>query len=246
MATVKEIYEYINSFAPFETAEEWDNSGLLVGGENKTVNKILFALDCTTDIVNQAVSVGADLIITHHPVIFKPLTAVNNDSVVYKLIKNNISIICAHTNYDKSAGGVNDCLCDALGVQYYKVVNTFLNVCELSSEMSANGFAKLIKTKLGGAVRYNNISKDIKKFAVCSGSGSDFLNLAKELNCEALLTGDGSHHDFLDADEMDISLVCAGHFETENLAIMPLKEKIENQFEVETVLGVQNTPIITL
>ncbi len=246
MATVKEIYEYINSFAPFNTAEEWDNSGLLVGDENKFVNKILFALDCTADIVAQAVSVGADLIVTHHPVIFKPLSAVTKDSVVYKLIKNEISIICAHTNYDKAIGGVNDCLCEALGVQYSKLEGTFLNICHLSTEMSVGGFAKLVKTKLQGAVRFNNIDKDIKSFAVCSGSGADLLSLAKSLNCDALLTGDGSHHDFLDADEMDMALVCAGHFETESLAILPLKEKIENQFEIKTVLGVQNSPITTV
>ncbi len=246
MATVKEIYEYINSFAPFNSAEEWDNSGVLVGDENKTVNKILFALDCTGDIIKQAVKANADLIITHHPVIFKPLSTVTTDSLVYKLIKNDISIICAHTNYDKAIGGVNDCLCETLGVRYFKVENTFLNICELSSEMSDDSFAKLVKLKLGGVVRYNEINKNIKRFAVCSGAGADFLSLAKELNCDALLTGDGSHHDFLDADEMGILLVCAGHFETEKLAIAPLKEKIESKFEIETVLGVQNTPIATI
>ena len=99
MATVKDIYNFIDSIAPFNTQEEWDNSGLLVGNENAEVTKILFALDATSDVVDQAIKFGANLIITHHPVIFKAVSDVLSDSLIYKLINNNISIICAHTNY---------------------------------------------------------------------------------------------------------------------------------------------------
>ena len=208
MATVREIYNFIDSIAPFNTAEEWDNAGLLVGDENKTINRIMFALDCTEDVINQAISCGADLIVTHHPIIFKPLSELTADSLVYKLIKNDLSIICAHTNYDKAIEGVNDILCDTVELEnIVKIENTCLNVGELTAEMSSNEFAQHIKSKLNGVVRYNSIEKKIKKIAVCSGSGSDYLSLAKELNCDALLTGDGSHHSFLDADEMGILLV---------------------------------------
>lgn len=247
MATVKDIYNFIDTLAPFSSAEEWDNAGLLVGDENKIVNKILFALDCTEDVINQAVSLGADLIFTHHPVIFKPISNITADSLVYKLITNNLSIICAHTNYDKAIGGVNDILCDTIELNnIIKVENTCLNVGELKTAMNTNEFAEFIKSKLNGIVRYNLIEKTIKKVAVCSGSGSDYLALAKEFNCDALLTGDGSHHSFLDADEMGILLVCAGHFETENIAIKPLADKINNNFDIECVIAVQKSPIITI
>ncbi len=247
MATVREIYNFIDTIAPFNTAEEWDNAGLLVGDGNKTVNKILFALDCTEDVISQAISCGADLIVTHHPVIFKPLSEVTADGLVYKLIKNNLNIICAHTNYDKAIDGVNDIFCDTVGLKnIVKIEKTCLNVGELKTEMSSNEFAQYIKTKLNGIIRYNSIEKNVKKVAVCSGSGSDYLTLAKELNCDALLTGDGSHHSFLDADEMGIMLVCAGHFETENIAIKPLADKIRNNFGIECVIAVQKSPIITI
>lgn len=247
MATVREIYNFIDSIAPFNTAEEWDNAGLLVGDENKTINRIMFALDCTEDVINQAVSCGADLIVTHHPIIFKPLSEVAADSLVYKLIKNDLSIICAHTNYDKATEGVNDILCDTVELEnIVKIENTCLNIGELTAEMSSNEFAQHIKSKLNGVVRYNSIEKKIKKIGVCSGSGSDYLSLAKELNCDALLTGDGSHHSFLDADEMSVLLVCAGHFETENIAIKPLADRIKNHFDIECVIAVQKSPIITI
>lgn len=247
MATVRDIYNFIDTIAPFTTAEEWDNSGLLVGDENKKVNKILFALDCTENVINQAVSCGADLIVTHHPIIFKPFSEVNADSLVYKLIKNNLSIICAHTNYDKAIDGVNDILCKTIELDNItKIENTCLNVGKLTTEMNSNEFAQFIKSKLNGVVRYNSIEKSVKKVAVCSGSGSDYLALAKELNCDALLTGDGSHHSFLDADEMEILLVCAGHFETENIAIKPLADRIKSIFDIECVIAVQKSPIITI
>ncbi|MBQ8767208.1 MAG: Nif3-like dinuclear metal center hexameric protein [Clostridia bacterium] len=247
MATVKDIYNYIDSLAPFSTQAEWDNSGFLVGDENKTVNKIIFALDVTTDVIEQAKNVCADLIITHHPVIFKPVSNVLNDSLIYKLIENNISIICAHTNYDKAVDGVNDILCKTINVtNYEKVDGTFLNIATFSYTYTTDEFANHLKDKLKGAIRYNNLNKSINKIAVCSGSGSDNLDLAKELQCDALLTGDASHHSFLDANEMDIVLFAAGHFETEMLAIKPLLERIEKEFKVDCVLAQQNTPIITI
>lgn len=247
MATVKDIYNYMDLIAPFNTQEEWDNSGLLVGDKTAEVSKILFALDVTSDIINQAIDCGAELIITHHPMIFKPVSNVLSDSLIYKLIKNNISIICAHTNYDKAIDGVNDILCKTVGFDSVsKIESTCLNVAELYREISADDFVKRVKNSLGGSVRFNSTNNNIKKVAVCSGSGSDYLSLSKELNCDALLTGDASHHAFLDANEMGILLVAAGHFETEMIAMEPLMNKIKNQFNIACVLGHQKTPIITI
>lgn len=247
MATIKDIYNFIDSFAPFNTQEEWDNSGLLVGDENAEVNKILFALDVTSDIIEQAKTYGANLIITHHPVIFKPVSTVSSDSLIYKLINNNISVICAHTNYDKAVDGVNDILCKTINAsKYEKVEGTCLNIAYIDNSVLAENFALYLRGKLGGVVRYNSIDKIISKVAVCSGSGSDYLPLAKELGCDALLTGDASHHAFLDADEMGIVLVAAGHFETENLSIEPLMNKIKDKFNITCELAKQESPIITI
>ena len=247
MATVKDIYNFIDSIASFNTQEEWDNSGLLVGNENDEVTKILFALDATSGVIDQAITIGADLIITHHPIIFKPMSNILSDSLIYKLINNNISIICAHTNYDKAIDGVNDILCKTVGFNSFtKVENACLNIGSFEREISADNFVNHIKIALDCVVRYNSLSKDIKNIAVCSGSGSDYLSLAKDLNCDALLTGDASHHAFLDANEMGIVLVAAGHFETENLAMKPLMNKIIEKFGITCELAKQDSPIITV
>ena len=247
MATVKEIYNFIDGFAPFNSAEEWDNSGLLVGDADKKAEKILFSLDITSDVIKQAAEQNVDLIITHHPIIFKPIYSVLKDSFVYKMIENGLSIICAHTNYDIAVGGVNDILCDTVGFKVYtKCDNIPLNICILGEKLTADAFSVHIKELLGGTVRYNNGSKNLDKIAVCSGSGSDYLTAARDMGCDALLTGDGSHHDFLDAAEYGMSLICAGHFETEVLAVKPLAKKIQNKFGLQCIIAKESSPIITI
>ncbi len=246
MATVKDVYNFIDSIAPFNTQEEWDNSGLLVGDENAKVTKILFALDVTTDVINQAITIGANLIVTHHPVLFKAILNVLSDSLVYKLINNNINIICAHTNYDKAIDGVNDILCKMVGINsFVKIENTCLNVGDFEREISTKDFVNYVKNALDCVLRYNFLEKNIKKIAVCSGSGSDYLSLAKDMDCDVLLTGDASHHAFLDANELNIVLVAAGHFETEKIAIQPLMNKVKENLNIECELAIQKSPIVT-
>lgn len=250
MPKVKDIYDYIDSFAPYNTACEWDNTGISVGDRNAEVEKIVFALDITSDVVSFAGSVKADLIITHHPLIFKPVKELPACSALYKLANCGIAHISAHTNFDLAEEGVNTVLCDKLNLTVVDTVKTedgaYLYICKTEKEIPTEDFVYGIKEKLGGAVRYNDVKKHISKVAVCSGAGADYLKEAKENGAEALLTGDGSHHDFLDANEMNIALVCAGHFETENPAMDLLIQKIENRFAVECIKAPQTTPIITV
>ena len=120
--TVNDIYSFLNEFAPFDTACDFDNAGLLIGAKDAEVDKCIIALDCTEAVVDEAIQKGAQLIITHHPVIFSGLKSVLADSLVYRLIENNISVISAHTNLDIADGGVNDCLAKALGLKDVKKI----------------------------------------------------------------------------------------------------------------------------
>ena len=114
MITVSDIFNFLNSRCPIDTACDFDNVGILVGDETKEVKSIVVALDCDKTAVDKAISVGADLIVTHHPVIFEPLKAVREGDIVYRLISNNISVISMHTNLDVAESGVSDTLCRVL------------------------------------------------------------------------------------------------------------------------------------
>lgn len=231
MSTVSDIYSIINQIAPFQQTMDFDNTGILVGNRFQPIFNCLLALDCTEEIVQQAISSQSQLIITHHPVIFHPLKRINEDSVVYHLIQHNIAVISAHTNLDLAWGGVNDALTACLGL--YECVglepispeqNIYLGrVGMLEQPMTAAEFAKTAKEKLNAAsVKFSDCKKMIQKVAVCSGSGGDCISAAVRHNADALLTADVKHNQFLDAVSAGISLFDAGHFDTENVVIDPL------------------------
>lgn len=249
MPKVKDLYEFIDSFAPYNTACKWDNTGISVGDETQEVKKIVFALDITGEVADFAKNVNADLIITHHPLIFNPVKQLPAASTLYKLANYGISHISAHTNFDLAEEGVNTCLCEKLNLKItdsIKSDDVCLYICKTENEIDLTDFAYLVKEKLGGTVRYSGKNTKINTVAVCSGAGADYLSEAKTIGADVLLTGDGSHHDFLDANEMGIALICAGHFETENPAIDLLLQKIENEFAVECVRSPQETAITTI
>ena len=117
MTIVNDIYKAVDKIAPFKLAEKWDNSGLLIGDKNNTVTKVMLCLDITNEIVDEAVKKGANVLISHHPVIFNPLKRIDTNSLVSKLIKHDISAICAHTNLDMVKGGINDIIAQKLNLK---------------------------------------------------------------------------------------------------------------------------------
>ena len=238
--TVREIYEYINILAPFDKAESWDNSGFLVGNGEREVKKAVICLDVTSREVSFAIKENAELIISHHPVIFRAQKKFTSEDISYYAAVNGISIISAHTNLDKAVGGVNDSLCDALGFSYTKcdesLCDGFLNVLKTETPMSPSGFAAFVKNTLGGAVSYIDGGRMVEKVGVCSGAGADFIKQAASLGCDAFLTGEASYHEFLDASADGISLFAAGHYETEAVVVNRLAEKLRKKFSEITFL----------
>lgn len=227
------IFEYLNRLFPTNTACDFDNVGLLVGDGDAEVKKALVSLDCSNDTVNEAIKNGCELIITHHPVIFSPLKSVTSENLVYSLIKNDISVISMHTNMDIGENGVNDALCQKLGLKNIKPLTAedgYLLKCGEIEPQSASDFANHLKSTLGGRIKFCDGRKPIKTVLVCSGSGGDFLFDAKLHGFDALVTADIKHNKFLEASNYGISLFDAGHFETEDIIVEPLKEMLENEF----------------
>lgn len=249
--TVSEIFDILNSLAPFDTAMEFDNAGLLVGDPHKEVIKIGIVLDITDNAVEYAIQNDIDLIISHHPVIFNPIKSLLSDSIPYKLAANGICAISAHTNLDAANGGVNDALTDTLGLIDVspladpKSPNTppMARIGQLSHELTSHEFANMVAEILNTTAKTVVCQNTIKTVAVCGGAGDDFIIPAVKNGADALVTADVKHHNLLLAQKIGLCLVDAGHFETENVIVPVLREKIERLSGVETVIIPQKSPV---
>ncbi len=245
MTKVQDIYAYIDGFAPFATQMDFDNAGLLVGDGQAEVSRVLLALDATMDVVREAERKRCQLIVTHHPLIFRPLKAVRledpTQAIVARLIRKNIALICAHTNLDAAPGGVNDVLMERLGAKVTGVLEEFGvhdgqpygmgRVGELKKPMEPKAFAAMVKKALGArAVRATLGKSPVKRLAVCGGAGSDMLDLAVSLGADAFVTADVKHHEFLAAQALGVTLIDGGHFSTENPMMPVLAERLNRAF----------------
>ena len=241
MAKVKDFYGYLNSIAPFETQEDWDNSGMLVGDMNAEVKKAAVVLDITHEEIKKAKAIGADLIISHHPVIFNPIKSVTKGSVPYELVASSINALCCHTPLDIADGGTNDSLAELLGINVTRADDPILRLGTVEPT-TAQELAGKIANTLNTKVRYADAGKTIKKIAICTGAGCSLIEAAGEI--DAFITGDASHHNFLDCIQAGITLIAAGHYETEIVVVPVLVKKLQAQFpDIEIIDIKQEDPI---
>lgn len=231
---IRAIYDLIDGFAPFSESMSFDNTGILVGDPNADVKTALICLDVTDDVINEAVSVGAELIISHHPIIFHPLKSVLTNDRVYRLIKNGLSVISAHTNLDKAyPGGVNDALTRALGLRNVEGVipdgNGYIGYMgELIEEMTAEEFGLHVKAALGLSVlKYTPSDRKIKRVCVVGGSGGEYAYEAAKCGADAFVTGEVAHHEAIDAALYGYVIYEAGHYHTEIVYREQLKEMLD-------------------
>ncbi len=241
MAKVKDFYGYLNSIAPFETQEDWDNSGMLVGDMNAEVKKAAVVLDITHEEIKKAKAIGADLIISHHPVIFNPIKSVTKGSVPFELVASSINALCCHTPLDIADGGTNDSLAELLGINVTRADDPILRLGTVEPP-TAQELAGKIANTLNTKVRYADAGKTIKKIAICTGAGCSLIEAAGKI--DAFITGDASHHNFLDCVQAGITLIAAGHYETEIIVVPVLVKKLQAQFpDIEIIDIKQENPI---
>ena len=238
--TVQHVAEVMNRIAPRQLAEEWDNPGLLVGSFNAEVEKIFVSLDVTDEVINSAKNFGADLIIAHHPLIFRAVKNFRTDLPLGKkletLIKNNIAVFAAHTNLDSVQGGVNDVLAQKLQLVDVKNFGEEISlgrIGKLAEKMTAKDFALHVKKSLNcESVRLVDAGDFlIEKVGLCSGAGSEFISKAKFYGAQAFVTGDLKYHEAQSAVENKIHVVDAGHFATEFPIVHVLAEILREECE---------------
>ena len=253
MSQVIDIYKALDELAPFSSQTSWDNSGVLVGSLSSKVKKIILTLDITYETAVEAYKIGADLVISHHPVIFSPLKRLDENNPAVVLSKHNITAICMHTNFDIANGGMNDILCEKLDLSPNEgeVLNENDNIgriCCLSKPADVPTVAKWVKDALGcRIVRYNDTGREVSRVGICSGSGAEYFTDALEKGCQLLITGDIKHHDFIDAHNAGISLIDAGHFYTENIFYEKLKAFLLGRFpELEIEVSRKNIDIVNV
>lgn len=232
MIKVNDIYNYLNEIAPFNTAMSFDNVGLLIGSYDTEVKKVLVTLDITSPVILEANNIGANVIISHHPIIFNPLKRIEKNSIQYKLISNNIDTIAIHTNYDLAEKGVNYSLAKALKLQNTRVLDENGAVMgELPMKMTDIEFANYIAKNLNSnGVRYTKSDRKIKKVVVCGGAGGDIVFNAVSEKADAFVTGEIKHHEIIFAVENNIIIVDAGHYRTEDVFANDLISMLANKF----------------
>lgn len=233
----------LERLAPKKLAEEWDNPGLLVGSQQQEVSRVLVCLDVSLPVVEEAIRLGAEMIVAHHPMIFKGLRHVRTDlydgRLLQLLLSHNIAVYAAHTNLDIAAGGVNDVLAQRMGldrVQGFVFMDAEKKVSMgrigyLPNAMPLDEFIEQIKIGLGvknvRLVRANE--KSVQKVALCSGAGAEFIGKAAFRNADVYVTGDVKYHEAQQAIQQDINVIDAGHFGTE----FPVVEVLANYLKDE-------------
>lgn len=244
MVTVKEVMDFIESFAPSSMKMDWDNTGLLCGDPNCPVHKILIALDPFENVCYEAHDIGADLIVTHHPLIFEApksiTTQTSTGRSIMFLCEKGISAINAHTNLDCAPLGVNHILAQQLDLDNIAVISPcgedstgkpwgLLRMGTFQADLSV--FLAHVKHRLGTPMlRYVSNGKPVHKVAVGGGACASELYDAWKAGCDTFVTADVKYNQFWDAKDLGINLIDAGHFYTENPVCTYLAKLLSDQF----------------
>lgn len=238
-----EIIEKLETLSPVMYAEEWDNIGLLAGRRDKEVRTIYIALDATDEVIGEAVAVKADMLLTHHPLIFKKLGRIDTEDFigrrVWQLIRNDISYYAMHTNFDVM--GMADAAADELSLTDRQVLNVTYEddiskegcgrVGRLAKRMSVSDCAELVKKqfKVPNVRVFGDPGDIVEVAAVLPGSGGDYIKEALRAGADVMITGDIDHHEGIDAVAQGLTVIDAGHYGIEKLFIPYMEEFLKRE-----------------
>lgn len=241
---LKEFLDFLERRAPLETAESWDNVGLMTGSPEQDITGVLIGLDPTPALIREALKLKINTILTHHPLIFKPLLSINTDTPEGLLLKtalsHDISVISLHTNLDIATGGVNDALADRLDLTDVKVLlpnkdqpdTGFGRIGTISPALNKKSFLEMltIRLNLPALTIAGSVPDHIDRVAVCGGSGSGLAQKALEKGVQVYITGELKHNVARWAEESGFCVIDAGHYATENVIVPYLAREIKDYF----------------
>ena len=249
MITFEEATHILSSLIPVHLAEDWDNPGPQLGLRHTSITKILVALDLNNEVLDEAFNLGVQLIITHHPLFFRPITHIvdytKKETLIYKLIQNNICVYSAHTNLDvlffkelPQHFNVNNILPlkksdidPSLGLGSYGVLPASMSLAHLVEIVQNRLSSRHLKV-------VGDLNKKVQTIAFCGGTGSGFINEKyKALGLDVLVTADIKYHDAQKAQELDLALIDAGHFATENIMMKELEKLLRTKIKENIYLS---------
>lgn len=251
--TVREMYAYLESKIPRALSCDWDNDGLMCcPDDTREVRRVLVALDVTAAVAEKAIAEGYDLIISHHPLIFRPLKALSvgecvADKVI-RLLLSGVSVMSFHTRLDAVTGGVNDVLADRLGlldvVTFGADGEAIGRIGTLPEAMTLEGFARLVKDVTGAPyVQISDAGRPVRRVALLGGGGASDLPAAAAAGADTYLTGELKHDQLTDAPDRGVNLVMGGHFYTENPVCDRIVEILKEADASLTVDTVNSNPV---
>ncbi len=243
MIKVSDIYKIIDNTAPFCTQEKWDNSGLLVGSMDMPADRIYITLDISSESIAAARTAGAQLMISHHPVIFSPLKSLSPTDPVWQLAEAGIAAICVHTPLDMAKDGINSRLYDMLQekLSLSSITGAIEGelgwIAESGRDFTAEELAVILKDTLGcTVVRYCKGIRPIRRIGLCCGSGGSLLGDVAALGCDCYITGDVKHDCWYSARNAGVALFDCGHYHTECIAQDIIAEKIRDAFPMAEII----------
>ncbi len=231
-----QILTFMETLAPPDLAEEWDNCGLQVGSGEDEITRVLLALDCTEPVLDKAEA--GTLILTHHPLFFPSLSCLTRESLSARALLKGVTVAAYHTSLDRASGGVNDCLVEALGLTDSTILPDSEGFGRLGTlaPMPPERFGAFVSDALGTVhPRMVCGSRPIRTVAVASGAGGEFLSAAIHAGADAFVTGELKHHQALSAAHAGITVVEAGHFETERVVLPSLQKRLTAAFPALSV-----------
>ena len=250
MTTNADIITFLDQFAPSELAESWDNVGLLLGDRNNAVSSVMTCLTLTPNVAQEAVDKNADLIVSHHPILFRAVQQITADNsegaMLLKLVQSKIAVFSPHTRYDSATEGINRQLAGSLGLNNVSVLRPLDDVDrstgagrygDLAVELSLGEFNEQVKQALGITnLQYvGDMSSKVRRVGIACGAAAEFLRDAKNVGCDVLLTGEARFHACLEAEQLGMCMVLPGHYATERPAMENLVTILGQQFSDLTI-----------